>query len=144
MKFTTIDRQAAAQLRATVLPALNAALESFGLVASIDGNVVYDPGKSMTAKLEFLAVGGAPQEDAVLAVRRAQYEKDAKMLGLPADSFGTTVTIAGEEYRIDGFASRRSTKVSLVQMRTGSRKQCQAEMLRIALERQKRPAAVKG
>lgn len=136
MKITTIDRQAAAQLRAAVMPALNAALEPFGLVASIDGSVSYDPGKSMVAKLEFIAVGAGSHVDAVQALRRVQYEKDAKMLGLPVDSFGKTVSIAGNEYRIDGFASRRSTKVSLVELRTGSRKQCPADMLRIALERQ--------
>lgn len=134
MKIVTIDRTACSVLRASVLPALNEALARFGLSASIVGKVSYAPGVQMSASLEFIAVAaGESAEAARLKSRAADFARDAPPLGLPADCYGKHVTISGDEYRIDGFSSRRGTKIALTQVRTGAQKLCPLDTLKRVL-----------
>ncbi len=133
--ITTIDKAACTTLRGEVMDAINATLGGYGLVAKIDGIVRFTPGVQMRCSLEFVAVGaGQSADEALSVIRRDDWCANAPQLGMPADAFGKVITVGGNQYRIDGFVGKSSEKVSLVQLRSGVRKQCGPQVIITAVK----------
>lgn len=97
MRYETLDRTAARDIGRRAEVALRGALAELGLDVQYRGGT-FDP-QDGTLRARFVIslseVGGKPAE-------QVRFERNAPLFGIPAETYGRTVTFASSTYRLIG------------------------------------------